>query len=79
MKTRLFEFVEDKAITTIAYVDCDIIFGIEGIFSLTVKELNLTAIVSIVQAVHSTFCLLALNGLKAKFALRGWGEATLEI
>jgi len=30
MKTRLFDFIPDPNIHTIAYVDCDIIFGIEG-------------------------------------------------
>ena len=31
MKTRIFDFITDPSIQTIAYVDCDIIFGIEGI------------------------------------------------
>jgi hypothetical protein len=30
MKTRLFEFIADKTIQVLAYVDCDILFGIQG-------------------------------------------------
>jgi hypothetical protein len=30
MKTKLFDIVDDPSIHTIAFVDCDVIFGIEG-------------------------------------------------
>jgi hypothetical protein len=30
MKTRLFEFIPDEQIHTVAYADCDILFGVEG-------------------------------------------------
>lgn len=30
MKTRLFDFIKDPSVQTIAYVDCDVLFGIPG-------------------------------------------------